>query len=143
MSTEEPQEAEAESNDVADVAPESKEAASSPAAPAPSDGDSANGGPSASERQPSPPAAIEATDAAPVVQRPPVMGRLISNIHGALPDRRDGLTTEERIVFPVLLHKIVSDPETDDCIHWLACGTKFMASLNCEVGFAPFPCGMN
>lgn len=30
--------------------------------------------------------------------------------------------------FPVLLHKIVSDPATDYCIHWLPCGTHFYIS---------------
>mmetsp|Transcript_2412 Transcript_2412/g.5224 ORF Transcript_2412/g.5224 Transcript_2412/m.5224 type:complete len:349 (+) Transcript_2412:64-1110(+) len=30
--------------------------------------------------------------------------------------------------FPGLLHKIVSDPATDYCIHWLPCGTHFYIS---------------
>ena len=34
----------------------------------------------------------------------------------------------EKTAFPILLHQIVSDPSTDDCIHWLACGTRFMIS---------------
>mmetsp|Transcript_12080 Transcript_12080/g.20937 ORF Transcript_12080/g.20937 Transcript_12080/m.20937 type:complete len:629 (-) Transcript_12080:304-2190(-) len=34
----------------------------------------------------------------------------------------------EKTAFPILLHEIVSDPSTDDCIHWLACGTRFMIS---------------
>ena len=34
----------------------------------------------------------------------------------------------EKTAFPILLHEIVSDPKTDDCVHWLACGTRFMIS---------------
>ena len=34
----------------------------------------------------------------------------------------------EKTAFPILLHDIVSDPSTDDCIHWLSCGTRFMIS---------------
>lgn len=34
----------------------------------------------------------------------------------------------EKTAFPILLHEIVTDPLTDDCIHWLACGTRFMIS---------------
>lgn len=30
--------------------------------------------------------------------------------------------------FPVLLHEIVSNPDTDDCVHWLPCGTHFFIS---------------
>mmetsp|Transcript_14572 Transcript_14572/g.27777 ORF Transcript_14572/g.27777 Transcript_14572/m.27777 type:complete len:509 (+) Transcript_14572:101-1627(+) len=35
-------------------------------------------------------------------------------------------TEDEKTAFPILLHEIVSDPETDDCIHWLPCGTRFI-----------------
>ncbi len=34
----------------------------------------------------------------------------------------------EKTAFPILLHEIVTDPATDDCIHWLTCGTRFMIS---------------
>jgi hypothetical protein len=34
----------------------------------------------------------------------------------------------EKTAFPILLHEIVTDPSTDDCIHWLQCGTRFMIS---------------
>mmetsp|Transcript_27183 Transcript_27183/g.56607 ORF Transcript_27183/g.56607 Transcript_27183/m.56607 type:complete len:610 (-) Transcript_27183:410-2239(-) len=34
----------------------------------------------------------------------------------------------EKTAFPILLHEIVTDPATDECIHWLACGTRFMIS---------------
>lgn len=33
---------------------------------------------------------------------------------------------DEKTAFPILLHEIVSDPETDNCIHWLPCGTRFI-----------------
>ncbi|KAL7462689.1 hypothetical protein ACHAXS_003061 [Conticribra weissflogii] len=33
---------------------------------------------------------------------------------------------DDKTAFPILLHEIVSDPETDDCIHWLPCGTRFI-----------------
>lgn len=33
--------------------------------------------------------------------------------------------------FPICLHKVVTDPATDDCIHWLTCGTRFLIS-NCN-----------
>ena len=32
----------------------------------------------------------------------------------------------EKTAFPILLHEIVSDPDTDDCIHWLQDGHRFM-----------------
>lgn len=34
----------------------------------------------------------------------------------------------EKTAFPLLLHEIVSDPTTDDLIHWLPCGTRFTIS---------------
>ena len=34
----------------------------------------------------------------------------------------------EKTAFPLLLHEIVSDPTTDDFIHWLPCGTRFAIS---------------
>lgn len=34
----------------------------------------------------------------------------------------------EKIPFPVILHGIVSDPETDHCIHWLPNGNLFTIS---------------
>jgi len=34
----------------------------------------------------------------------------------------------EKTAFPILLHEIVTDPSTDDCVHWLSCGTRFMIS---------------
>ena len=37
-------------------------------------------------------------------------------------------TDLEKTAFPILLHGIVTDPSTDDCIHWLSCGTRFMIS---------------
>ncbi|KAL3793394.1 hypothetical protein ACHAW5_000262 [Stephanodiscus triporus] len=37
-------------------------------------------------------------------------------------------TEGEKTAFPILLHEIVTDPSTDDCIHWLQCGTRFMIS---------------
>lgn len=37
-------------------------------------------------------------------------------------------TDDEKELFPKLLHRIVSDPKTDDCIHWLPCGTRFIIS---------------
>ncbi|KAL7462700.1 hypothetical protein ACHAXS_003073 [Conticribra weissflogii] len=35
-------------------------------------------------------------------------------------------TIEDGGSFPILLHKIVSDPETDHCVHWLKGGTHFI-----------------
>ena len=34
----------------------------------------------------------------------------------------------EKTAFPILLHEIVSEAVSDDCIHWLSCGTRFMIS---------------
>ncbi|KAL7549642.1 hypothetical protein ACHAWF_012908 [Thalassiosira exigua] len=34
----------------------------------------------------------------------------------------------DKTAFPILLHGIVSDKSTDDCIHWLPCGTRFVIS---------------
>jgi hypothetical protein len=34
----------------------------------------------------------------------------------------------EKTSFPLLLHNVVTDPATDDCIHWLSCGTRFIIS---------------
>lgn len=111
-------------NDVAPAPQGPEEAAADEAAPAPGDGDPASGTGAPGRQQPPAPTAIEAIHTA--------YTRTISQRHPAkpaMPDSRDGLTTEERIAFPVLLYRIVSDPDTDDCIHWLACGTRFMASF--------------
>ena len=109
-------------NDVAPAPQGPEEAAADEAAPAPGDGDPADGTGAPGRQQPPAPAAIEAIHTAytRTIRHPAKL---------AMPDSRDGLTTEERIAFPVLLHRIVSDSDTDDCIHWLACGTRFMASL--------------
>eukprot|EP00578_Thalassiosira_sp_NH16_P005244 CAMPEP_0181138362 /NCGR_PEP_ID=MMETSP1071-20121207/34205_1 /TAXON_ID=35127 /ORGANISM="Thalassiosira sp., Strain NH16" /LENGTH=364 /DNA_ID=CAMNT_0023225191 /DNA_START=260 /DNA_END=1350 /DNA_ORIENTATION=- len=40
----------------------------------------------------------------------------------------DGEDDSEKTAFPILLHEIVTDPLTDDSIHWLSCGTRFMIS---------------
>lgn len=40
----------------------------------------------------------------------------------------EGGDDPEKTAFPLLLHEVVSDPATDNCIHWLACGTRFMIS---------------
>ncbi|KAL7546484.1 hypothetical protein ACHAWF_009823 [Thalassiosira exigua] len=40
----------------------------------------------------------------------------------------EGPLDVDKTPFPVLLHEIVSDPTTDDCIHWMPCGTRFMIS---------------
>ena len=32
------------------------------------------------------------------------------------------------LTFPVLLHAVISDKASDDCIHWLPCGTRFIVS---------------
>jgi hypothetical protein len=32
----------------------------------------------------------------------------------------------EKVAFPIILHDVVSDPSTDDCIHWLPCGELFL-----------------
>ena len=40
----------------------------------------------------------------------------------------DDVPEGEKTAFPILLHEIVSDPNTDSCIHWLSCGTRFMIS---------------
>ncbi len=34
----------------------------------------------------------------------------------------------EKTSFPLMLHNVISDPATDDCIHWLSCGTRFIIS---------------
>ncbi len=34
----------------------------------------------------------------------------------------------EKTSFPLLLHNVVTDTATDDCIHWLSCGTRFIIS---------------
>mmetsp|Transcript_8827 Transcript_8827/g.13667 ORF Transcript_8827/g.13667 Transcript_8827/m.13667 type:complete len:501 (+) Transcript_8827:103-1605(+) len=34
----------------------------------------------------------------------------------------------EKTSFPLLLHNVVTDSATDDCIHWLSCGTRFIIS---------------
>jgi hypothetical protein len=34
----------------------------------------------------------------------------------------------EKTSFPLLLHNVVTDPASDDCIHWLSCGTRFIIS---------------
>eukprot|EP00986_Skeletonema_menzelii_P001561 scaffold409_cov143-Skeletonema_menzelii.AAC.10 len=34
----------------------------------------------------------------------------------------------EKTSFPLLLHNVVSDAATDDCIHWLSCGSRFIIS---------------
>lgn len=40
-------------------------------------------------------------------------------------DNNDDDEQEGKVKFPRLLHKIVSDPATDEYIHWLPCGTRF------------------
>lgn len=37
--------------------------------------------------------------------------------------------------FPTVLHGIVSDESSDDCIHWLPCGTHFSISDKEKVSF--------
>lgn len=34
----------------------------------------------------------------------------------------------EKTSFPLLLHNVVTDPATDDCVQWLSCGTRFLIS---------------
>lgn len=37
--------------------------------------------------------------------------------------------------FPTVLHRIVSDESSDDCIHWLPCGTHFVIFDKEKVSF--------
>ena len=37
--------------------------------------------------------------------------------------------------FPTVLHGIVSDESTDDCIYWLPCGTRFQITDKKKVRF--------
>lgn len=48
----------------------------------------------------------------------------VTKIGNAANDDPEG----EKTAFPLLLHEIVSDPTTDDFIHWLPCGTRFTIS---------------
>ena len=43
-------------------------------------------------------------------------------------DEQAGGGEADKTSFPLLLHNVVTDPATDDCIHWLTCGTRFIIS---------------
>lgn len=63
-------------------------------------------------------------------------GPLKKKIPGALAATAGGNDDDQMLVdengektsFPLLLHNVVTDPATDDCIHWLSCGTRFIIS---------------
>ncbi len=40
----------------------------------------------------------------------------------------EGPNNNNKFAFPILLHEVVSNPQTNFCIHWLPCGTRFMIS---------------
>ena len=43
-------------------------------------------------------------------------------------DSRECSTGDENRSFPLLLYELVSDPNTDDSIRWLECGTRFVVA---------------
>ena len=59
---------------------------------------------------------------------PEVEGPLKKKPKGSNDDQMIVDENGEKTSFPLLLHNVVSDAATDDCIHWLSCGARFIIS---------------
>ncbi|KAL7528224.1 hypothetical protein ACHAWF_002484, partial [Thalassiosira exigua] len=55
-------------------------------------------------------------------------GKLAESSSSSDESEEDEVPKADKTTFPILLHAIVSDESTDDCIHWLPCGARFVIS---------------